>query len=104
MAALGVLLAGAITTTTPRCSARQTVRRPHPERMQGQVLDPGHCESRCWVSLDPGRPGKKQALVLDVGRFVRQLITPDDPMLSSPLSGSMCTWSPPAAASPALIM
>jgi hypothetical protein len=32
-----------------------------------------------WWNLDPGRPGKKVALVVDVGRRVRPTITPDDP-------------------------
>jgi hypothetical protein len=39
----------------------------------------GTANPRYEASLDPGRPGKRQALVLEVGRFVRPLITPDDP-------------------------
>jgi hypothetical protein len=50
-----------------------------PQRRERPGTDLGHREPRYWASLDPGRPGKRQALVLDVGRFVRPLITPDDP-------------------------
>ena len=32
-----------------------------------------------WWNLDPGRPHKDVALVLDVGRRIRPTITPDDP-------------------------
>ena len=32
-----------------------------------------------WWNRDTGRPNKKVALVLDVGRRVRPTITPDDP-------------------------
>lgn len=39
----------------------------------------GTANPRYWASLDPGRPGKSQALILDLGRFVRPFITPDDP-------------------------
>lgn len=31
-----------------------------------------------WWNLDPKRPTKTTALVLDVGRYVRPTITPDD--------------------------
>ncbi len=32
-----------------------------------------------WFHLDPGRPRKQTALVLDVGKRVKPVITPDDP-------------------------
>jgi hypothetical protein len=32
-----------------------------------------------WASLDPGRPRKKTALILDTGRGILPFITPDDP-------------------------
>ena len=32
-----------------------------------------------WWNLDPGRPNKEVALVLDLGRRVLPTITPDDP-------------------------
>lgn len=32
-----------------------------------------------WWNLDTGRPNKKMALVIDVGRHMRPTITPDNP-------------------------
>jgi hypothetical protein len=32
-----------------------------------------------WANLDPKRPGKSVALILDIGRRVMPFITPDDP-------------------------
>lgn len=39
----------------------------------------GTANPRYWASLDPQRPGKESALILDLGRFVQPFITPDDP-------------------------
>jgi hypothetical protein len=39
----------------------------------------GSGDLRHWWNLDPRRPSKTVALVLDVGRFVRPTITPNDP-------------------------
>ncbi len=39
----------------------------------------GTANLRYWASLDPRRPSKRRGLVLDLGRAVRPLITPDDP-------------------------
>lgn len=38
----------------------------------------GTANPRYWASLDPSRPTKKAALILDVGGMVRPFITPDD--------------------------
>lgn len=38
----------------------------------------GTANFQYWASLDPGRPGKKAALILDVGGLVKPFITPDD--------------------------
>jgi len=38
----------------------------------------GSGDFRHYMNLDPGRPRKKRALILDVGGFVRPVITPDD--------------------------
>ncbi|MEU5017921.1 hypothetical protein AB0G60_10960 [Streptomyces angustmyceticus] len=38
----------------------------------------GTAHPRYWASLDPGRFSKREALVLDLGRFVRPFVTPDD--------------------------
>ncbi len=32
-----------------------------------------------WASLEPGRPGKKVGLILDLGRPARPFLIPDDP-------------------------
>lgn len=39
----------------------------------------GTANPRYWASLDPKRPTKKVGLILDLGRYVRPFITPDDP-------------------------
>jgi hypothetical protein len=39
----------------------------------------GTANPRYWAGLDPRRPGKRRGLVLDLGRAVQPLITPDDP-------------------------
>ena len=39
----------------------------------------GTANPRYWANLDPGRPRKKVGFVLDLGRAVRPLVTPDDP-------------------------
>lgn len=39
----------------------------------------GSSDFRHWYNLDTTRPGKEVALVLDLGRFVRPVITPDHP-------------------------
>jgi hypothetical protein len=38
----------------------------------------GTTNPRYWASLDPGRPRKKDGLILDLGTFIRPFITPDD--------------------------
>lgn len=38
----------------------------------------GSGDLRHYMNFDPGRPRKKRALILEVGRFIRPVITPDD--------------------------
>ncbi|MGH9106336.1 MAG: hypothetical protein ACRDZX_10970 [Acidimicrobiales bacterium] len=38
----------------------------------------GTANPRYWASLDPRRPSKPEGLILDLGRFVKPFITPDD--------------------------
>jgi hypothetical protein len=38
----------------------------------------GTANPRYWASLDPARPKKRGALILDVGKRVQPYITPDD--------------------------
>jgi hypothetical protein len=39
----------------------------------------GSTTLRYWASLDPRRPGKTTALILDTGAGILPFITPDDP-------------------------
>jgi hypothetical protein len=39
----------------------------------------GSTTLRYWASLDPGRPRKQTALILDSGQHIKPFITPDDP-------------------------
>jgi hypothetical protein len=39
----------------------------------------GSGDLRYWFSLDMRRPWKEKALILDLGAWVRPVITPDDP-------------------------
>lgn len=43
---------------------------------KGRIWGTGN--PRFWAHLDPGRPHKPWALVLDVGARVRPVVTPDD--------------------------
>jgi hypothetical protein len=47
--------------------------------IRGYSFPWGTGNPRYWASLDPRRPGKRAGLLLDVGRGVTPLITPDDP-------------------------
>ena len=39
----------------------------------------GSTNPRYWAGLDPDRPAKRVALLLDLGRRVQPFVTPDDP-------------------------
>lgn len=39
----------------------------------------GTANPTVWLNLDPRRPGKHTGFLVDTGRKVRPLITPDDP-------------------------
>jgi hypothetical protein len=39
----------------------------------------GTSNPRYWFNLDPSRPNKQAALILETGGWVRPVITPDDP-------------------------
>jgi hypothetical protein len=41
--------------------------------------DLGTASPRYWASLDPQRPKKSASLILDGGRYVRHVVTPEDP-------------------------
>ena len=55
------------------------VRRVRLGLARGRARIWGTVNPRYWASLDPRRTRKDTGLVLDLGRSVRPLITPDDP-------------------------
>jgi len=56
----------------------RSVRRVALSATRGRGRIWGTANPRYWASLDPRRPTKSYGLILDVGRFVHPLITPDD--------------------------
>jgi hypothetical protein len=60
-------------------SAIRTVRRVPIGTFTGQGRIWGSTTLRYWANLDPGRPGKRTALILDTGAAILPFITPDDP-------------------------
>ena len=60
-------------------SSIRSVRRVEMGTFSGKGRIWGTANPRYWASLDPQRPKKSVGLILDVGRFVRPFITPDDP-------------------------
>jgi hypothetical protein len=63
--------------TVPYADIR-SVRRVEMGPLTGRARIWGTANPTVWLSLDPGRPGKKEGLLLDVGKRVRPFITPDD--------------------------
>ena len=61
------------------CSSVRSVRRVDIGAFTGKGRIWGTANPRYWASLDPQRRNKRVGLILDVGRFVRPFITPDDP-------------------------
>jgi hypothetical protein len=59
-------------------AAIRSARRVRLDLLHGRGRIWGTANLRYWASLDPGRPGKESALILDLGRPVRPFITPDD--------------------------
>ena len=57
----------------------RSVRRVEIGAFNGRARIWGTANPRYWASLDPQRPKKSVGLLLDVGRYVRPFITPDDP-------------------------
>jgi hypothetical protein len=66
------------TKTVPYTSIRSVSRRPLGV-LTGRARIWGSGNPTVWLSLDPGRPGRTEGLLLDLGRRVRPLITPEDP-------------------------
>jgi hypothetical protein len=55
------------------------VRRVPVKRFYGRGRIWGSTTFRYWANFDPGRPRKKEALILYTGRPLLPFITPDDP-------------------------
>jgi hypothetical protein len=56
----------------------RSVRRVAVSPLRGRGRIWGTANPGYWAHLDPGRPRKRTALVLDVGRRVKPFLTPDD--------------------------
>ena len=59
-------------------AAIRSAKRVDIGTFRGNLRIWGTANPHYWASLDPGRPGKTAALILDVGTLVRPFITPDD--------------------------
>jgi hypothetical protein len=55
------------------------VRRVRMGALKGKWRIWGTGNLRYWASLDPGRPSKDTALILDLGGSVKPFVTPQDP-------------------------
>ncbi|WP_042405444.1 hypothetical protein [Streptacidiphilus carbonis] len=66
-------------TKTVRYPEIRSIQRVRTGALTGRGRIWGTANPRYWANLDPHRPGKHTAIVLDLGRFVRPFITPDDP-------------------------
>lgn len=62
-----------------RYGSIRSVRRVDLGVLTGRGRIWGTANPRYWASFDPGRPNKQVGLILDLGGFVRPLITPEDP-------------------------
>jgi hypothetical protein len=59
-------------------SAIRSAKRVDIDLLHGKGRIWGTANPGYWASLDPGRPTKSAALILDVGGAVKPFITPDD--------------------------
>lgn len=55
------------------------IRRVNMSSLRGKGRIWGSANPRYWASLDPKRPTKSVAFILDLGRAVSPFLTPDDP-------------------------
>ena len=60
-------------------SAIRSIRRVQMGALTGKGRIWGSTTLRYWASLDPRRPAKSTALILDTGHHILPFITPDDP-------------------------
>ncbi len=66
------------TKTIKYADIRDTVRAPL-RMLRGRARIWGTSNPRMWAGLDPKRPTKTDAFVLDTGRSVKPFVTPDKP-------------------------
>lgn len=66
-------------TKTIPYSRIRAVRRVTAGLLRGRGRIWGTGNPGYWASLDPGRPRKEIALILDLGRRIKPFLTPDDP-------------------------
>lgn len=59
--------------------ALKGVRKAQVSALRGRARIWGTANFRYWANLDPKRPRKSTAFLLDIGRAVQPFVTPDDP-------------------------
>lgn len=57
----------------------RALRRVTMSSFRGRSRIWGSANPRYWAGLDPGRPSRTEALILDLGRWLSPFLTPDDP-------------------------
>ncbi|MGA3354934.1 MAG: hypothetical protein ABSD85_17405 [Acidimicrobiales bacterium] len=57
----------------------RSLRRVEMSTFRGQMRGWGTSNPHYWASLDPQRRHKSVALILDLGRYVKPFVTPDNP-------------------------
>jgi len=62
-----------------RYASIRSVERVQIGALTGRGRIWGTANPRYWANFDPTRPKKKFGLILDLGKFVKPFITPDDP-------------------------
>ena len=59
-------------------AAVRGVERVTLSALRGRARIWGTANPRYWASFDPKRPCKSAGIIVDLGRFVKPLLTPDD--------------------------
>ncbi len=62
-----------------RYASVKGMRRVEMDALHGRGRIWGTGNFKYWASLDPKRPTKSVAFIVDLGRFVSPFLTPDDP-------------------------
>lgn len=62
-----------------RYSAVRELRRVELSAARGQFRIWGTANPKYWASFDPGRPSKVVGFVVDVGKAVHPVLSPEDP-------------------------